>query len=116
EEVTDDSGAPVEWSLHNQWLTVPLMSHEFVTVTYSHGGDVPDLVRLTVADVVATVLSLDPGAIAGVSQESQNAGPFTRSRTYASWAQGGRARLAPEDLAVAKSFRSKTPTVWVMRP
>lgn len=116
--VTDEAGNDVDpVRVHNQWLTVPLASHEFVYVEYSHGAEtVPDLVRLTVADVAAGVLSIDPAAARGVSQVSDTGGRYSRSETYAAWAQGGRARLAPDDKAVARKFRRKVPTVWVMAP
>lgn len=111
--VTDDAGADVSYTRVGQWLTVPLGSHEFVTVTYQHGGVVPDLVRLTVADAARQVLGVAPAAVAGVSQTSETTGPWTRQATYAAWAVGGAARLSPEDLTLARSFRVKVPTVWV---
>lgn len=110
--VTDDHGRDVPFTLFKQWLTVPKGSHEFVIVSYSHGGEVPDLVRLTVADVTRQVLSINPNAAEGVSQYSETTGPFTEQFTYASWAQGGAARLAPDDVAVARSFRRRIPNVW----
>lgn len=113
ESVTDDAGVDVPHTLFKQWLTVPKRSHEFVIVSYSHGGEVPDLVRLTVADVARQVLSIDPVASTGVSQFSETTGPFTDQLTYAAWAQGGATRLSPEDQAVARSFRVKIPNVWV---
>lgn len=116
--VTTDAGVEVEpVRVHKQWLSVPLASHEFVFVEYEHGSaEVPDLVRLTVADVAAVVLSIDPAAARGVSQVSDAGGRYSRSETYAAWAQGGRARLAPDDVAVARKFRRRVPTVWVMQP
>src|SRR5690606_16716463 len=51
ESVTDDDGTEVGFDLFGQWLTVDRVSHQFVRVAYSHGGAVPDLVRLTVAEV-----------------------------------------------------------------
>lgn len=112
--VTDDHGNAVEFTQFGQWLDVPKRSHEFVVVDYSHGGDVPDLVRLTVADVVRQVLLIDPNASAGVTQSNQTAGPFSQQNTYATWAQGGSTRLSPEDIAVARKFRVRVPNVWVM--
>ena len=111
--VTGDSGQDVPFTLFKRWLTVPKISHEFVVVDYSHGGDVPDLVRLTIADVVRQVLSINPNAAEGVTQYSATTGPFTDQYTYAAWAQGGSTRLAPDDLAVAESFRVRVPNVWV---
>lgn len=111
--VTDDAGHDVPFTLFKQWLTVPKISHEFVIVDYSHGGDVPDLVRLTIADVARQILSIDKNAVQGMTQQSETAGPFTGQSTYATWAQGGATRLAPDDIAVARSFRVKVPNVWV---
>lgn len=112
--VRDDQGAAVEYSRAGQWLTVCLGSHEFVTVDYTHGADeVPELVRTTVAEIAKKVLSIDPRAAAGVSQGSTTTGPFTDSNTYATWAQGGQTMLAPDDLAIAKSFRPRVPKIWV---
>lgn len=111
--VTDQAGNPVEYTQFQQWLEVPKLSHEFVIVDYSHGGTVPDLVRLTIADVAKQVLLIDPEAVAGKTQYSETTGPFTEQSTYATWAQGGATRLAPDDLAVARSFRMRVPNVWV---
>lgn len=111
--VTDDNGREVFYGRFKQWLTVPKISNQFVIVDYSHGGEVPELVRLTVADVARQVLSIDPVASSGVSQFSETTGPFTDQLTYATWAQGGATRLSPEDQAVARSFRVKIPNVWV---
>ena len=111
--VTTEDGVAVSFDLFKQWLRVPLRSHQFLIVDYEHGGEVPDLVRLTVADVARQVLSIDPNAVSGVSQNNQTAGPFSEQNTYSAWAQGGSTRLSPDDLAVARSFRVKIPTTWV---
>lgn len=111
--VTDERGHEVSFTQFKQWIDVPKRSHEFIIVDYSHGGDVPDLVRLTIADVARQVLMIDPNAAAGVTQYSETTGPFTDQSTYATWAQGGATRLAPDDLAVARKFRARVPNVWV---
>lgn len=111
--VKDDDGEGVEYTRLGQWLTVPMVSHEFVTVAYTHGGDVPDLVRLAVADAARQVLQIAPAAVAGVTQTGTTTGPFSGQESYATWAQGGAARLSPDDVALARSFRVKVPTVWV---
>lgn len=111
--VTDDHGRPIFYTRVGRWLHVPMGSHEFVNVDYSHGGDVPDLVRLTVADVARQVLSIDPAAATGVSQFSETTGPFTDQFTYASWALGGATRLSPEDQTIARRFRTSIPNVWI---
>lgn len=111
--VTTDAGAAVEFTKSGQWITTDRLSHEFVIVDYSHGGEVPELVRLTIADVARQVLSINRNAAEGVTQYSETTGPFTEQQTYATWAQGGATRLAPDDLAVARSFRKRIPNVWV---
>lgn len=113
ERVQTDDGRAVTWTRLGQWLTVPLPSTAFVVVTYKHGGVVPDLVRLTVADVVKKVLLIDERAASGVSQYGHTEGPFSEQSTYAAWAQGGQASLSPEDKAIARSFRLRAPHVWV---
>ena len=113
--VFDDDGNPVTFTLDGQWLTVPFISHQFVRVSYSHGGTVPDLVRLTIADIARKVLSIDKNAASGATQHSETSGPFTDSWTYASWALGGQTMLAPDDVAIADSFRVKIPNVWIQR-
>lgn len=120
-QVVDDRGDAVPAALAGQWLSVFHDAHHrhrwgssgFVTVTYTHGGQVPDLAVTTVAEVAASVLGLDPAAAQGATQRSDTAGPYTASRTYAEWAVGGRTRLSPEDLAVARSLRVVVPTAWV---
>ena len=114
--VTLDDGAPVDHDLFGQWLTVPLASHEFVRVDYEHGGDVPDLVRITIAEVVAKVIRIDRNAAAGVATHQLSAGQYQESRTYAGWALGGGTSLAPEDEKVALSFRYKGSQVVVQQP
>ena len=113
--VVDDRGEAVEYERAGQWLTVCLGSDKFVTVAYSHGDDeVPDLVRLTIAEVGAKVLSMSAEALQGVSSYTNTDGPFTETRTYAGWSQGGQTTLSPEDKAVAQSFRVRVPTIHVM--
>src|SRR5690606_23180733 len=48
ESVTDDHGNPVSYSLFGSVLTTHLRSHEFVRVSYTHGGEVPDVVRTAI--------------------------------------------------------------------
>lgn len=112
--VVDDDAAAVTYTRDGQWLTVPdLVSSDFVTVTYSHGGTVPDLVRLTIADIAKKVLMVDVRAKTGLSQFTHTEGPFSDSGTYANWAVGGQTMLSPDDNALADSFRVRVPTVWV---
>lgn len=114
--VLDDDGDAVVYTRAGQWLTLDLRSHEFVTVSYSHGGAVPDLVRLAIADVARQVMLVDQSAQSGGLQSSTTAGPFSQQITYAPWAVGGATRLSPDDIALADSYRAKVPTVWVQQP
>jgi hypothetical protein len=93
-----------------------VLGGSMVRVNYSHGGDVPDLVRLTVADVTRKVLEIDPNAVSGKTQHSETVGPFTEQDTYATWAQGGQTMLAPADADVADSFRVHSYGSVVMVP
>jgi hypothetical protein len=111
--VVDDDADDVEYTRLGQWLSVDLPSDRFVTVTYSHGGDVPDEVWMAVADAARQVLSIDTNAVVGRTQTTETAGPFSQSSTYATWALGGAPRLSPEDITLARSYRTKVPTVWV---
>lgn len=115
EAVRGDDGEVFEYTRVGQWLTVPLRSHEFVTVTYGHGGAIPDLVVVTIADAARQVLLVNPAAVSGATQAGTTTGPFSDQTTYAAWAQGGFARLSPEDISIARTFRQKVPTVWVQR-
>jgi len=109
-EVTADrAGAPpLRFDRFKQELTVHgVRAGERVRVRYSHGGDVPDLVRLRVAEIVRKVLGISKKATEGVTQYSTTTGPMTDAETYASWAQGGQTMLAPDDAKLARSYRSK---------
>ncbi|WP_306365445.1 hypothetical protein [Nocardia sp. CC227C] len=119
--VVDDDGADIDHELSGQWLTVtrdgtPMVSHEFVTVTYSHGGAVPDLVRITIAEIAAKVLRAPAQAQAGIVTQQRSAGGFQETNTYAAWALGGGTTLSPEDRAVARSFRYRGTKVIVCQP
>lgn len=105
--VTDDDGNPVRWAHpFGATLTVAMRSHQFVRVDYSYGGDVPKLVRTTVADIVARLFNVDDRAKSGLAQYQKGTGPFTEGGTFASWAVGGQVMLSPADEAVAASFRA----------
>lgn len=95
-----------DYPLFGQRLEVPAQTGTFVHVTYDHGYDeIPELVTLTVAGIVAQLFEADPRARAGVSQRGETRGPFSVQETYAAWAQGAAPRLAPDDRAVAQSYR-----------
>ena len=78
----------------------------YVVVTYRHGGEVPPDVRGAVAGAVQRVLGTDPEATQGATQVTDSAVVFSRTRQFASWAVGGQALLSPDDLALARSFRT----------
>ncbi|TFD58018.1 hypothetical protein E3T43_07145 [Cryobacterium sp. Hh7] len=105
--VTDDDGNPYEFTRFDSVLTIDLRSHLFVRVTYDHGGEVPDLVRLCIADIAKAVLTINPKAVEGLTQYSEATGPFNKSETYATWAIGGATRLAPDDVAFADTFKMR---------
>lgn len=112
--VVDDDGDPVDYELVGQWLHVAVDSSTFLTVTYDHGSaDIPDLVRLTVADAARQVLLIDAPAAVGAVQSTEAAGAVSQSRTYATWAQGGKAMLSPDDIDTARSFRPHVPRIHV---
>lgn len=113
DSVVDDDGDAVTYTRVGQWLTLTTSGERFVTVTYDHGGAVPDLVRLTVAEIATRHVLLDDGAREGKSQFSNTAGPYTESGTFAAWAVGGQVTLSPDDKATARSFRPKVPTVYL---
>lgn len=114
--VVDDDGAEVRYTRDGQWLTTGLRADQFVIVDYTHGGEVPDLVRLTIAEIGMKVLSIDPAAAQAVVQESETALSASVSRTYATWAIGGATTLSPDDIALARSFRFRPPRIHVMCP
>lgn len=119
--VVDDDGVAVLYTPDGQWLTIDpaslsCTSSSFVTVAYAHGGTVPDLIRLTIADIARQVVTIDANAQVGITQHTQTRGPFTESFTYATWAVGGMTRLSPDDNALADSFKVIVPTVRVQQP
>ena len=119
ESVTVDevSGAAIVFVLYQSRLTLTnVQAGDMVRVAYTHGGVVPELVRLTVAEVAKKVLEIDPNAIVGKTQHSETVGPFTEQDTYATWAQGGQTMLSPSDNAVADAYRVRSYGSIVMTP
>lgn len=115
ESVTDDQGSAVPYTEFKSVLTTSLRSDQFVRVTYKHGGEVPALVRTTIADIARKVLEIPAAARGGLSQFSNTDGPFSDSGTYAAWAVGGQTMLAPDDNAIADSFKVRYGSVIVQR-
>jgi hypothetical protein len=117
--VFDDAGNDVTYRAVGQWLDVSkhhtfdtsFMCHDrvendsgwFVTATYT-GGEVPDEVRVTVAQVVARQLGIDPTAATGVKSLNQTMGPFTEQKQFFDWAAETVA-FTDEEQAFAESFR-----------
>lgn len=104
--VADDAGGSIsfDWDEGRFQFTAE-STEKYVTVTYSHGGTVPDLVRLTIAEIAKKVLTISPHAAAGLSSSMRISGPFTDQESYATWAQGAQTMLAPSDDAIALSYR-----------
>lgn len=86
----------------------------WVKVTYVTDGVVPDLVRLTVAEIAKKVLSISDTAASGATQMSETIGGYSYSNSYATWAQGGQTMLAPADDAIALSYRVKSNAAIVL--
>jgi hypothetical protein len=116
--VVDDDAVAVTYTRSGQWLTVDdtLTSSDFVTVNYSHGGTVPDDVRLCIAELAARCLQIDTRARTGQTQFQQTEGPFSEGGTFAAWAVGGQTMLSPADLALADYYKVAVPTLRVMLP
>lgn len=107
--ITVDGQPGARFTLIGQRLEVPARTGTFVVVDYEHGSEqIPELVTLTIAGIVAQLFEADPRARAGVSQRGETRGPFSVQETYAAWAQGAAPRLAPDDLKVAQSYRVKS--------
>jgi len=114
--VEDDDGNTVTYTRFEHTLFLEELGLRWVRVTYTHGGTVPDVVRLAVADIARKVLEIDPNAAAGRSQFTRTAGPTSESSTYATWAQGGQTMLAPDDEKLARSFRPSSGSLVVLEP
>jgi len=109
--LTVDGQPGDRFTLIGQRLEVPAQTGTFVVVDYEHGyddGQIPSLVTLTIAGIVAQLFEADPRARAGVAQRGETRGPFSVQETYAAWAQGAAPRLAPDDIKTAQSYRVKS--------
>jgi hypothetical protein len=115
-DAADDTHTELTYTRFEHTLTLTSGNPRWVVVAYTHGGTVPDIVRLCVADVARKVLEIDPNAAQGRSQFTRTAGPFTESSTYATWAQGGQTMLAPDDVKLARSFRPVGANLVVLEP
>lgn len=121
--VVDDCGNTVSYTRVGYWLNVSRHHHSndasfgcyqpagiesgwFVTATYT-GGAVPDDVKVTVAQIVARQLGVDPTAATGVRMHEQTMGPFTERKQFFDWA-AETVTLTDEELDFAASFRDPT--------
>lgn len=105
-----NNGAAIPFELFKSRVTLDgVQAGQMVRVEYTHGGVVPDLVRLTIAELCKKVLAITPKAAAGITSAMEVTGPFTDQEVYASWSIGGQTMLAPSDEEIAKSFRVRVP-------
>lgn len=104
--VTDDEGRPVRYARFDSLLTIHDCAAPFVRVDYSFGREtVPEIVRTTVAGMVAQAFGVDKRARAGMTQYQQTGGPYNEGGTFAAWAVGGQVMLSPADAEVARKLR-----------
>lgn len=111
ESVTDCDGNSVDYVLDGKTLLVNYPTGVFLDVSYTFDDQVPDAVRVAVAETVARYLTVDPLSAQAQSTDLQ-AGDF-RQR-FASWVSSS-VQLPGEVLELAKSFRYPG-NVVVMRP
>lgn len=120
QSVVDDSGNAVAFTRVGDWLNVsghhanndasfacyqPAGGNSgwFVTATYT-GGDIPDEVKVAVAQIVARALTVDPEAATGLKSHNQTLGPIAESKSFFDWAADAVA-LTVDELALAESYR-----------
>lgn len=116
--VSDDTEA-LTWTVEGNAIRVPVLgSDSFATVTYKAGYEqVPDVVRLQIADETQKIISINPKAREGYTQTTEVTGPLTDGGTFGTWAVGGQSMLSPDSISLARKYRPrKTGRVWVMRP
>lgn len=115
--IADDDGVAVTaYTRIGAHIVTDLAAGTFLTITYSHGdADVPDLVRLTVAEAARRALLIPDEASAGANSHTLTTGSITEQTSFAPWAQGGQAMLSPDDIATARRFRMRTPRVIVQQ-
>lgn len=116
--VSDDTEA-LTWTVEGNAIRVPVLGSDgFATVTYKAGYEqVPDVVRLQIADEAQKIISINPKAREGYTQTTEVTGPLTDGGTFGTWAVGGQAMLSPDSIALARRFRPrKAGRIWVMTP
>jgi hypothetical protein len=117
--VVSDSLEPLAWTVEGNAIRVPVLGSDgFATVTYKAGYEqVPDVVRLQIADEAQKIISINPKAREGYTQTTEVTGPLTDGGTFGAWAVGGQAMLSPDSIALARRFRPrKVGRIWVMAP
>lgn len=109
--VLDLAGSPVPYGFHRDYLQVFQVGADldWVQVRFDYDFTPPEVVSVRIAELAVRSFSIDKYARAGLTQFSKTDGPFTRSRSYATWASGGQTLLSPEDRRLARSLRVSRP-------
>lgn len=109
--VLDLAGNPVSYGFHRDYLQVFQVEADldWVQVRFDYDFTPPEVVSVRITELAVRSFSIDKYARAGLTQFSKTDGPFTRSRSYASWASGGQTLLSPEDRRLARSLRVSRP-------
>lgn len=102
--VVDDTGADVAFIRNGRWLNISECSR-FVTITYLHGStDIPDDVRVTVAEIAARALSIPTEVLGGLRSFSDTAKDFSQQGTYDAGSIGAQVFLTSNDREVADAY------------
>lgn len=111
DSVVDDDGDEVDYTVDGAWIDLSGSVKRrggtgwFVTVAYT-GGAVPDEVRVTVAQMVARGLNVDPAAATGLRYQDQTMGPLNERKQFFDWAAEP-VTLTADDRTVAQSYRNR---------
>lgn len=114
--VTDDAGNSVDYTRNGMWLTVGCDSSRFLTVTYSHGGEVPPRVKNAVAEMVIRALVTPEEVMAGARSLTDSAGPISQTTAWSVRAPNSGLQMSESDLKLAASFRWQGGQVIVQAP
>ncbi|WP_074848313.1 hypothetical protein [Gordonia westfalica] len=98
------------------WLTVGCDSSRFLTVTYSHGGEVPPRVKNAVAEMVIRALVTPEEVMAGARSLTDSAGPISQTTAWSVRAPNSGLQMSESDLKLAASFRWQGGQVIVQAP
>ena len=114
--VVDDSGTDVAFTRNGRWINVPECLR-FVTVAYSHGStEIPDDVRVTVAEMAARALAIPTEVLGGLRAFSDTAKDFSQQGTYDTGSIGAQVFLTQHDREVAAAYRWPGGHVIVQTP